>query len=312
MDVIEVMQNNQFNRLQLFSSLLFGLLISSIGKSDMEQPSAEDEATGDGGAANPYSSYESVKTECERALIALRRGNHTRALRLMKDLCSKHENYPHMGLINRVQCTILVKMAWITDDPNAKNRHLKNAIEIARMAVTLSPNSIEFAHFYANLLYEDAKYEEVAKECERALMIEKPVDPAEESLLEENMGNEVFSTAEARVAHFQTELRSLIDKSNIASISIRMKNNGNEVMKKAEKKGIPSASAPKPEDSATSSTTQAEKTTSSTQAAQTSRKNIETAPAEEDEDEERFQAYLDKAIVQSLDVFLVFSVFFCL
>ncbi|KAK6125525.1 hypothetical protein DH2020_040759 [Rehmannia glutinosa] len=177
--------------------------------------------------ANPYSSYASVKTECERALNALRRGNHTKALRLMKDLCSENENYPQLALIHRVQGTVLVKMASIIDDPNAKHRHLKNAIESARRAVSLSPDSIEFAHFYANLLYEDAKYEEVVQECERALMIEEPVDPAEESLLEENMGNEVFPTAEARVAHFRSELHSLIQKSNIASISIWMKNTAN-------------------------------------------------------------------------------------
>ncbi|KAK6150903.1 hypothetical protein DH2020_015835 [Rehmannia glutinosa] len=179
--------------------------------------------------ANPYSSYASVKTECERALNALRRGNHTKALRLMKDLCSENENYPQLALIHRVQGTVLVKMASIIDDPNAKHRHLKNAIESARSAVSLSPDSIEFAHFYANLLYEDAKYEEVVQECERALMIEEPVDPAEESLLEENMGNEVFSTAEARVAHFRSELHSLIQKSNISSISIWMKNTANVV-----------------------------------------------------------------------------------
>ncbi|KAL0355929.1 UNVERIFIED_CONTAM: hypothetical protein Sradi_4039800 [Sesamum radiatum] len=147
----------------------------------------------------------------------------------MKDLCSKHENSPHSALIHRVQGTVCVKVASIIDDSNAKQRHLKNAIESAKRAVVSSPSSIEFAHFYANLLYEAAnegkEYEEVVQECERALAIENPVDPAKESLQEENQ--QKISTAEARIAHVQSELRSLIQKSNIASISTWMKNLGN-------------------------------------------------------------------------------------
>ncbi|XVE57026.1 hypothetical protein DITRI_Ditri04bG0058500 [Diplodiscus trichospermus] len=175
------------------------------------------------------SSYAAVKVECERALTALRRGNHTKALRLMKESCTRHENSAHAALIHRVQGTVCVKVASIIDDPTAKQRHLKNAIDSAKIAVELSPNSIEFAHFYANLLYEAAndgkEYEEVVQECERALAIENPVDPAKESLQEE--GQQKISTAEARILHVQSELRSLIQKSNIASISTWMKNLGN-------------------------------------------------------------------------------------
>ncbi|XVF09167.1 hypothetical protein REPUB_Repub07fG0068300 [Reevesia pubescens] len=175
------------------------------------------------------SSYAAVKVECERALTALRRGNHTKALRLMKESCTRHENSAHAALIHRVQGTVCVKVASIIDDPNAKHRHLKNAIDSAKKAVELSPNSIEFSHFYSNLLYEasnDGKeYEEVVQECERALAIENPVDPAKESLQEESQ--QKISTAEARILHVQSELRSLIQKSNIASISTWMKNLGN-------------------------------------------------------------------------------------
>lgn len=171
----------------------------------------------------------SIKLECERALTALRRGNHTKALRLMKELNSRNENSIHSALIHRVQGTVCVKVASIIDDLNTKQRHLKNAIEYARKAVQLSPNSIEFSHFYANLLYDvanDAKeYEEVVQECERALGLENPIDPAKESLQDEK--NQKIPTAEARITHFQTELRQLIQKSNIYSISSWMKNLGN-------------------------------------------------------------------------------------
>ncbi|KAL5814025.1 hypothetical protein ACOSQ4_024666 [Xanthoceras sorbifolium] len=188
------------------------------------QARTEPSELGGGGGSN----YAAIKLECERALTALRRGNHTKALRLMKELCSRHENSAHVALIHRVQGTVCVKVASIIDDLNSKQRHLKHAIESAKKAVELSPNSVEFAHFYANLLYEAAndgkEYEEVVQECERALAIENPIDPAKESLQDESQ--QKILTAEARIGHVQSELKSLIQKSNIASISTWMKNLG--------------------------------------------------------------------------------------
>ncbi|GMI78187.1 hypothetical protein like AT3G47890 [Hibiscus trionum] len=182
----------------------------------------------DGSSSSSQLSYAAVKGECERALTALRRGNHTKALRLMKDSCVRHENSVYAALIHRVQSTVCVKVAAIIDDHQAKQRHFKSAIDSAKKAAELSPNSIEFANFYANLLYESAndgkEYEEVIQECERALAIENPVDPAKESLQEEIQQR--IPTAEARILHVQSELRTLIQKSNIASISTWMKNLG--------------------------------------------------------------------------------------
>lgn len=97
----------------------------------------------------------------------------------------------------------------------------------------LSPSSVEFAYFYANVLYEaaiatDGKgYEEVVQECERALSIEDPVDPAKESLQEETQ--QKLSTPEERIAHVHQELRSLIQKANLASITtwVKVLGNGN-------------------------------------------------------------------------------------
>ncbi|KAK6924937.1 protein of unknown function DUF627, N-terminal [Dillenia turbinata] len=170
-------------------------------------------------------SVESIKQECERALTAVRRGNHKKALRLMKEFSLKNEN---CALVHRVHGTVCVKVAAILDDLNSKQRHLKMAIDYARKAVLLSPNSIEFAYFYANLLYEAAndskEYEEVVQECERALAIENPVDPAKESLQDECQQR--ISSPDARIAHVHQELRALIQKSNIASISTWMKNLG--------------------------------------------------------------------------------------
>ncbi|KAI4303876.1 hypothetical protein MLD38_039462 [Melastoma candidum] len=179
---------------------------------------------------NPSDDFAPVKAECERALNALRRGNHTKALRLMKESSSRYEGSSPSAaaLIYRVQGTISLKISSLIDDPSAKGRHLRQALESARRAVELSPDSIEFAHFYANLLFDNAnygkEYEEVIAECERALRIESPVDPAKESLQDESQQR--YQTAAERISQAQEDLRSLMQKCNIASLSTWMKNLG--------------------------------------------------------------------------------------
>ncbi|KAJ4947956.1 hypothetical protein NE237_005554 [Protea cynaroides] len=81
------------------------------------------------------------------ALNALRRRNHFKALRLLKESCQSHEG---SALIHRIQGTICVKVASLIEDPNAKQRYFKNAVESARLAVVHSPNSIKFSHFYTS------------------------------------------------------------------------------------------------------------------------------------------------------------------
>lgn len=149
------------------------------------------------------SSYLAIKLECEKALTALRRGNHNKALRLMKELCAQHEGLGHSVLIHRVQGTVCVKVASIIDDQNAKQLHLKNTVESAWRAMELSPNLIEFSHFYANLLYEAANdvkdYKKVKLECERALGIENLIDPEKESLQDESQ--QKIPTVDKRIEH---------------------------------------------------------------------------------------------------------------
>ncbi|KAK9080469.1 hypothetical protein SSX86_000227 [Deinandra increscens subsp. villosa] len=195
---------------------------SSIGL-EVQQINLETEAIDSEG-------YSAVKVECEKALNALRRGNHTKALRLMKEMCAKHDsNSAYLSLIHRVQGTVCVKVATLIDDPNTKHRHLKNAIESAKKAVVLSPNSVEFAHFYANLLYETATdgkdYEDSVHECERALMIKNPIDPGKESLQDESQ--QKIAAADARIEHVQNELRALLQRASLGTISSWMRNLGN-------------------------------------------------------------------------------------
>lgn len=169
---------------------------------------------------------QSCKGDCEKALVALRRGNSTKALKLIRDACNRFDT---SALVQRVRGHICMRLASVIEDLTTKQRHLKEAIEAARKAVSLSPQSVEYALFHAQLLFEaatDSKgYEEVVQECQRALAIQDPVDPAKESLHEE--AQHKLPTPEARIAHAQQELRSLVQKANIASISNWMKTLGN-------------------------------------------------------------------------------------
>ena len=177
----------------------------------------------------PDSLSKTIKQECEKALNAIKRGNHNKALRLLKDMSHKYEN---SALFHRVNGMIYARVADIIDDPNTKQRHIVNAFESARKATELSPDSIEFANFYANLLYENANdgksYSEVVSECERLLAIENPIDP-----LKDNINNQQSdekspgdSTPDERIKQVRVEIRGLIQRSNVALISTWMKNLG--------------------------------------------------------------------------------------
>ncbi|CAL9247237.1 unnamed protein product [Arabidopsis halleri] len=206
--------------------------VTTVAVAEVEPSEISACSFNDGGFSGPDANVEPldsavVKLECEKALKSFGRGSYNKAIRLIKDSCSRHQD---SALIHRVQGTICVKVAAVYEDLATKHKYLRNAIESARKAVELSPNSIEFGHFYANLLYEAAndgkrEYEEVVQECHRALSIEYPIDPARESLQDETQLK--ILTPEARIAHFQDELRSLIQKSNIYSLSTWMQNLGN-------------------------------------------------------------------------------------
>ncbi|KAK9669309.1 hypothetical protein RND81_13G122700 [Saponaria officinalis] len=198
---------------------------TSHRKPDQPPPSATPATAAKSGSPSPAE----VKAECERALNTLRRGNHHKALRLMKDASTKFEK---SAIFHRVAGTISAKAGAIIDDPNVKQRHLKNAVESAKKAKNLSPNSVEYAHFYANLLFdvsnEAKEYEVVISECERALALENPNDPAFELSADETVSF-TAEAKEARISQVKSELRGLIQKANIASISSWMTNLSGEV-----------------------------------------------------------------------------------
>ncbi|KAH7661912.1 Ubiquitinyl hydrolase 1 protein [Dioscorea alata] len=169
-----------------------------------------------------------VRAECERALVAVRRGNHRRGLSMMKDASPRLSSSP---LFHRAVGTVYLKVASLLDDPVQKIRHLRSAVDSARLATEMSPGSVELAHFLASLLFEASSHEckgfdDVVAECERALAIENPSDPSVDSLVVDE-GSSKEGSVEARIAHVQQELRGLIQKSSLASISTWMKRLGN-------------------------------------------------------------------------------------
>ncbi|GAB4845557.1 hypothetical protein Ancab_038962 [Ancistrocladus abbreviatus] len=169
--------------------------------------------------------YEQIKSQCDKAISALSEGNQTKALKIMKEASHRFEN---SALIHECQGIIWMGMALCMEDPDAKQRRLRNAIDSARKAVNLSPNSIVFSYVYAKMLFElasDSKeYEEVVQECERGLAIENPTDPAKESLQKESQPK--LSTAAERVGCVNGQLWLLIQSANEASISKWMKTLG--------------------------------------------------------------------------------------
>jgi len=126
-----------------------------------------------------------VRAEVDKALACLQRGSHARALRVMKDALARHGE-ASSPLLLRAHGTVHARAASVLDDPAARARHHRAALQAAQRAVELAPESIELAHFHAMLLFDAANdgcaYEEVVAECERDLSIEVPSDPSPHSL----------------------------------------------------------------------------------------------------------------------------------
>ncbi|XP_057491396.1 uncharacterized protein LOC130777146 [Actinidia eriantha] len=168
---------------------------------------ADTSATSDGGAPpiQEQSNTEHIKLQCERAILPLRSSDHAEALRLIKETCLLH---PNSAIAHRTQAQIHHRAASKITDPSSKQQHLQNAVVSVRRAVTLSPSSIEHVDFLCRLLIEsesDAEaHNEVVRECERSLAVEDPIDPADDTTVEE------------RIERVRVKLRSHLQKSRAA------------------------------------------------------------------------------------------------
>ncbi|PSS30433.1 Inactive ubiquitin carboxyl-terminal hydrolase [Actinidia chinensis var. chinensis] len=150
---------------------------------------ADTAATSDGGAPPiQEQSNTAVKLQCEQAMLPLRSNDHAEALRLIEETCLLH---PNSAIAHRTQAQIHHQAASKITDPSSKQQHLQNAVVSVRRAVTLSPSSIEHVDFLCRLLLESASdaeaHKEVVRECERSLAVEDPIDPADDTTVEERI-----------------------------------------------------------------------------------------------------------------------------
>ncbi|GMP27325.1 hypothetical protein CsSME_00003367 [Camellia sinensis var. sinensis] len=69
----------------------------------------------------------------------------------MKEACLRYKNY---ALVYHAQANVQLLTSIKIGNKSAKLRYLKNALESPRRNVSLSPKSLEFVDFYANLFYD--------------------------------------------------------------------------------------------------------------------------------------------------------------
>uniref|UniRef100_A0A2N9EWD4 C2H2-type domain-containing protein n=1 Tax=Fagus sylvatica TaxID=28930 RepID=A0A2N9EWD4_FAGSY len=169
--------------------------------------------------SEPTSSSPIITTiECNRALQFFQDGNHSEALKLARSTVSRH---PNSALAHTTLAAILFSTA--KSSKARKREHVASAVHSAERAVALSPNSISFSLFQAALLFELAQedaasdYEPVIKECERALCIEKPLDPLEDHLDIDENDPEDF-TVELRIGRVKRNLKELLKKAKIQQL----------------------------------------------------------------------------------------------
>ncbi|CAK9175377.1 unnamed protein product [Ilex paraguariensis] len=156
---------------------------------------------------------DAINAECERALAALGQRNQTEALKLIKEACVRYEN---SALVHHTQASIHTRIATQIEHYDAYQDSLKNALDSEEKAISLSPNAIKLAHTSASLLFRLSSnvkdYEEVVKECERALsLFSLP---------------QVERISQQELEFVKEQLKSTLDKAKIGLIATGMKNVG--------------------------------------------------------------------------------------
>ena len=110
---------------------------------------------------------------CVDALRACKKGSHSRAITIIKEVCRGKTNCEDPYII---QGKIFTDYVREIADGRLKHRILKEAAESCKRATELYPYSIDLGFAYAGFLYELCDYgngyEELAQECKRALSIE--------------------------------------------------------------------------------------------------------------------------------------------
>jgi hypothetical protein len=126
--------------------------------------------------------------ELELAVAAVRGRNLSTALKLVDDSLSR---YPDSAVLHSIRGAIHFQAASQTSHNSAAQvEHLKSSLDGDRRALQLAPNSVSFARYYAQALFELAQndaaveydYNAVIEACECALLLDNPTDPVEDLL----------------------------------------------------------------------------------------------------------------------------------
>ncbi|ONK75351.1 uncharacterized protein A4U43_C03F15930 [Asparagus officinalis] len=164
-------------------------------------------------STNPHPPDEEVKILCRQAFQFLCQGDLIGAHDTLNNVRHQHES---SSLFHYTRSLVLCNyFKTLTNDPEGWNRKIQEAIDSAHQATILSPNILEFSFHYVRLLVLHRKFEEAAKECERAFVIINHYDFLPQGY-EDKTGLEISAT---EVNHYQKRFRFLLNmlKSPIAS-----------------------------------------------------------------------------------------------
>ncbi|KAK9182592.1 hypothetical protein WN944_025737 [Citrus x changshan-huyou] len=125
------------------------------------------------------SSDPEINSEGLRALSAFRSGDSKKALEMIKESISIHQDSPHLHCLEVFMHHSLAEKAGKGTDTQLE--HLTNAACSAELAVELFPNLVEFSLLHAALLCKlavinDKEWEKVIEVCICTLKIENPDD----------------------------------------------------------------------------------------------------------------------------------------
>ncbi|KAH9682670.1 USP domain-containing protein [Citrus sinensis] len=125
------------------------------------------------------SSDPEINSEGLRALSAFQSGDSKKALEMIKESISSHQDSPHLHCLEVFMHHSLAEKAGKGTDTQLE--HLTNAACSAELAVELFPNLVEFSFLHAALLCKlavinDKEWEKVIEVCICTLKIENPDD----------------------------------------------------------------------------------------------------------------------------------------
>jgi tetratricopeptide (TPR) repeat protein len=159
-----------------------------------------------------------VIEELDLAVAVVRGRNLSTALKLVDDSLSR---YPDSAVLHSIRGAIHFQAASQTrHDSAAQFEHLKSSLDGGRRALQLAPNSVSFARYYAQALFELAQndaaveydYNAVIEACERALLLDNPTDPVEDLLGVEGMAY-VDPSPVGRIEEVKKNLVNLMEES---------------------------------------------------------------------------------------------------